>query len=210
MGRRDIRWIHIVTHIGALTPLASLAWMFWQDQLGPAPVAAVIRLLGRYALALLLLSLVPTVIRTVTGFGVVMRVRRTLGLYAFLYTALHFLAFAGLDYRFDLGLIATTVAESRREMVGLAALAILAALALTSIGGVRKRLGRFWKPLHRLVYVAGGLVVLHTIWNYKELRTWPALAGGALVVLLAARVPAIAELLSRLRTTRPSGERQRR
>ncbi|MEA3376318.1 MAG: ferric reductase-like transmembrane domain-containing protein [Chloroflexota bacterium] len=163
MDRRDVRWLQAVTHIGALTPLAALAWMVWQDQLGPAPVATVIRLLGRYALALLLLSLVPTVIRTVTGFGAVMRVRRTLGLYAFLYATLHFLAFAGLDYGFDVGLMARTVAESRREMVGLGALAILGLLALTSIRGVMKRLGKAWKPVHRMVYVAGGLVVLHTI-----------------------------------------------
>jgi sulfoxide reductase heme-binding subunit YedZ len=191
--RRKVDWLQIATHVGALMPLAVLAWMFWRGQLGPVPVAAVIRRLGRYALVLLLLSLVPTVIHLATGFGGVVRVRRWLGLYAFLYAALHFLAFAGLDYRF------TTMLESNREIVGLAALTILGLLALTSIQKLMKRLGKAWKPLHRLVYVAAALVVLHYVWNYKELRPWPILAGAALLLLLAPRLPPVARFLSQRR-----------
>ncbi len=199
MRGRDAGWLLIGTHVTALAPLAALTWMYWQDQLGPAPVAAVIRLLGRYALALLLLSLVPTVIRTVAGFEQVVKVRRTLGLYAFAYAALHFLAFAGLDYRFDVRLVARVIVESRREMAGLGALVILGLLALTSTAGWMKRLGRNWKRLHRLVYVAASLVVAHYVWNYKVLRTWPAAAGVTLGLLLAARLPPVERLLGRWR-----------
>jgi len=189
------RWLKVLTHVGALTPLAALAWMFWQDQLGPIPVKAVIRLLGRYALAFLLLSLVPTVVRTVTGFGKIMRLRRPLGLYAFLYATLHVLAFAGLDFGFRVGLIVKTILQSRREIVGLVALGILALLALTSIRSLMRELGKTWKTVHRLVYAAGVLVVFHAIWNYKEWRVWPAVAGGVLGMLLVARVPAVAAFL---------------
>lgn len=197
--RRSVRWLKVVTHVGALTPLAALAWMFWQDQLGPIPVKAVIRLLGRYALAFLLLSLIPTVVRTVTGFGEIMRLRRPLGLYAFFYAALHFLAFVGLDFGFRVGLIVTTILQSRREIIGVVALGILALLALTSVRSLMKELGKTWKTVHRLVYAAGVLVVFHTIWNYKEWRVWPAVAGGVLGLLLVARVPAVAAFLRRWR-----------
>jgi sulfoxide reductase heme-binding subunit YedZ len=189
-----------MVHAAALAPLVVLAWMFWQDSLGPAPVAAVIRRLGRYALVLLLLSLVPTVVKTVSGLGQLLRMRRALGLYAFLYASLHFLAFAGLDYRFDLGLIGTTLAESRREIVGLGALLILGVLALTSIPGLVRQLGKAWKPLHRLVYGAAVLVVLHYVWNYKELRAWPLLAGATVLLLLIARVPPVVSSLSERRS----------
>ena len=202
--RRAVRWLEIATHVGALTPLAALAWMFWQNQLGPVPVETVIRLLGRYALTLLLLTLVPTVVRTVTGFGEVMRLRRPLGLYTFLYAALHFLAFAGLDFGFRVGLIVTTIVESRREIVGLVALAILGLLALTSIRSLMRELGKTWKVVHRLVYAVGGLVVLHYVWNYKELRTGPAVAGMALVLLVLARVPAVRDFLSQRPGSRSS------
>jgi sulfoxide reductase heme-binding subunit YedZ len=198
-----VDWLQIATHVGALTPLAVLAWMFWQGRLGPVPVAAVTRRLGRYALVLLLLSLVPTVLRLVTGVGAVIRVRRWVGLYAFLYGVLHFLAFAGLDYGFDLGLIARVVLESRREIVGLAALAILGLLALTSIPELVRRLGKTWKPLHRLVYVAAALVVLHYLWNYKALRRWPVMAAVALLLLLVPRLPPVARFLSQRRQDEP-------
>lgn len=202
--QRAVHWLKVATHVGALTPLAAVAWMFWQDQLGPVPVEAVTRLLGRYALTLLLLTLVPTVFSTVTGFGEVMEVRRPLGLYAFLYAALHFLAFTGLDFCFRFGLIVPTILESRREIVGLVALGILGLLALTSIRSLMKPLGRTWKTVHRLVYAAGVLVVFHYAWNYKELRTCPVVAGAALAVLLVARVPVIRGFLSQWRRSRSS------
>jgi sulfoxide reductase heme-binding subunit YedZ len=179
--------------------------LFWQDQLGPVPIAAVIRRTGRYALVLLLLSLAPTVVRTITGYGELLQVRRWLGLYAFLYAALHFLAFAGLDYRFSFALIIQTIREGRREITGLVALTVLALLALTSIRGLMVRLGKAWKRLHRLVYLAGALVVVHYVWNYKEFRTWPTAAGVALLVLLAARLPPVADRLRRLRRQRGPG-----
>ena len=205
MRARRIVWLQIATHIGALTPLAVLIWLFWQDRLGPVPIAAVIRRTGRYALVLLILSLVPTVVRTVTGYGELLHVRRWLGLYAFFYATLHFLAFVGLDYRFSFGLITQALLEGRREIAGLIALTILGVLALTSIRGLMVRLGKRWKSLHRLVYLAGALVVLHYVWNYKELRTWPIVAGVALLVLLALRLPPIADWLRQLRRQREPG-----
>jgi len=193
--REALPWLQIATHVGGLAPLAVLAWLFWQDRLGPVPVAAAIRRLGRYALVFLILSLAPTAVRLVTGSSELLRVRRWLGLYAFLYAVLHALAFAGLDYGFDLRLLATVVLESRREIVGLAALSILGLLALTSIPALIRSLGKHWKRVHRLVYVAAGLVVLHYAWNYKELRRWPVAAGTALLLLLAIRLPPVARLL---------------
>jgi sulfoxide reductase heme-binding subunit YedZ len=202
MRERKGQWLQIATHIGALMPLALLVWAFWRGRLGPVPIAAVIRRTGRYALILLILSLVPTVAVMITGYRRLAYVRRWLGLYAFAYSALHFLAFAGLDYGFRLGLIARAIVEGRREIVGLVALTILGLLALTSIRAVMIRLGRTWRRLHRLVYLAGALVALHYVWNYKELRVCPALAGVGLLILLAARLPPIADRLRRLRRQR--------
>ena len=203
MRSRRVRWLKAVTHIGGLLPLAVLIWLYWQNRLGPVPIAAVIRRTGRYGLAFLILSLVPTVVRTVTGYSELLSVRRWLGLYAFLYAALHFLAFAGLDYGFSFGLIAQAIGEGRREIAGGVALLILGVLAVTSIRSLMVRLGKTWKRLHRGAYLAAALVVLHYLWNYKELRAWPILSGIALLLLLAARLPPIADRLRRLRGARP-------
>jgi len=199
MSRKTARWAQIAVHVSAWLPLASLAWMTWQGRLGPVPIAAVTRLLGRYALGLLLLSLLPTAVRIMLGVDWPLHFRQALGLYTFFYALLHVLAFVGLDYRFAFDLIVTVVLESRREVVGAVAFVILAVLAVTSMPGLASRLGRNWKRIQRSVYLAAALVVLHTVWNYKELRSWPLMAGGTLLLLLIVRLPPVAKLFARWR-----------
>jgi sulfoxide reductase heme-binding subunit YedZ len=199
MIARNILWLKIVVHVAALIPLATLIWAFWRRELGPDPVGEMTWRTGRYALTLLMLSLTPTVIATMTGFKEVLRIRRALGLYAFMYAVLHFLVFIGLDYGFDFGLIVIAIVEGPFVLVGLAALIILALLAATSTAGWKRRLGQNWKRLHRLVYLAGWLAVVHYAWRFKELRTTPLLAGAVLLLLLMARIPPIAKRLARQR-----------
>ena len=195
MPKKTVQWVRIVLHVGASVPVVWLGWMAWRGGLGPAPVASVTRLLGRYALALLLLSLLPTALRTAVGITLATSLRRPPGLYAFFYALLHVLAFVGLDYGFAIGLLVTAVVQSRREIVGVAAFVILAILALTSVPHLAKGLGRAWKHVHRSVYLATSLVVLHAVWNYKELRSWPLIVGAFLVLLLMVRLPPVARRL---------------
>lgn len=187
--------LRVLVHGATLALLAGLAWAFWQNQLGPDPTGELIRRTGRYAIVWLILSLVPTVIATVSGLKAVLRVRRALGLYAFLFSALHLLAFAGLDYAFNLTQIAGAIREGWRVLVGIAALLLLLPLAVTSTNAWVWRLGKNWKRLHRLAYLAAGLAVLHYALNYKELRLAPVLVGIVLAVLLVARIPLVARWL---------------
>ena len=106
-----------------------------------------------------------------------------------------FLAFAGLDYGFKFDLLLQAMFEGRRIPVGAAALALLIQLAVTSTTGWIKRLGKNWRRLHRLVYLAAGLAVLHYVWTFKETRTAPIVAGAVLLVLLVVRIPPVARAL---------------
>jgi sulfoxide reductase heme-binding subunit YedZ len=189
----------VAVHVAALLPLAALARSYWLGGLGPDPAGEAIRRTGRYAIVFLLLSLVPTAIKLIAGSRLLLSVRRTLGLYAFAYAALHLLGFAWLDYGLDLDLLLPALVEGRRTPVGLAALVILLGLAVTSTAGWKRRLGRNWKRLHRLTYLASALAVLHYVWSYKELRAAPFAAGLAVLLLLAVRVPPVAALLGRWR-----------
>ena len=188
MTGHRIFWFRYVVHSVALVPLALLIWAYWQGRLGVDPIGQMSWWTGRGALSFLLLSLTPTVVARVSGFRQVLRVRRALGLYAFMYAALHSLVFIGLDYRFNFRLILPDILEGRFMLVGLAALITLLPLAVTSTQGWMRRLGQNWRRLHRLTYVAAGLAVVHYAWRFKELRTAPLLAGGALLLLLGARV----------------------
>src|SRR3546814_8191587 len=64
---------------------------------------------------------------------------------------------------------------------------LLLPLALTSTQGWIRRLGRNWGRLHKLVYAAGVLVVLHFWWLVKSDIREPALYAAILAALLGWR-----------------------
>jgi methionine sulfoxide reductase heme-binding subunit len=113
MRRLKTHGLQILTHIGALVPLILLIWDYAHNQLTVNPIQAVTLRTGKTALVLLVLSLACTPLYTVFGLRPALRLRRPLGLYAFLYAGLHFLVFVGLDYGFDLGLIREAIFEKR-------------------------------------------------------------------------------------------------
>jgi sulfoxide reductase heme-binding subunit YedZ len=191
----------ILTHVGALLPLAWLLWETWQGQLIVDPVKEITSRTGKTALILLILSLACTPVNTIFGFKWVkhaLRLRRPLGLYAFLYAGLHFLTFLGLDYGFDLDLIRQDILDQRYVLVGFATGLLLLPLAITSTKGWQKRLGKNWKRLHRLVYLASIVDIVHFVWLTKDIRE-PLRYGGVVALLLIVRIPAIKRAISNAR-----------
>lgn len=195
-------WLRLLTHIAALTPLALLIWDYSQNQLTVNPIQEITLRTGKCALVLLVLSLACTPINKLFGYRQVLPLRRPLGLYAFLYVCLHFLTFVWLDYGLDLGLIWQELAEKRYVLAGFAAFLILLPLAITSTRGWMRRLGKDWKRLHRLVYVAALLAVLHYVWLVKSDIREPLLYGAVVVLLLVLRMPRVRKAIGRVRTRR--------
>lgn len=207
MLRRKLTTLQIIVHAGAWVPLVWLVWAYTSGNLTVNPIQAATQHSGKFALIFLLLSLAVTPIHTLFGLRQVIQVRRALGLYAFIYAAIHVLIFAGLDYGFDWSLLTQAVVEKRYILVGLGALVILSALAATSFKSWMKRLGKKWKRLHRLVYVAAGLVIVHYSWSIKGdlLRLqgdiWQPLSFGSVVlVLLILRLPPLRRWISSARS----------
>jgi sulfoxide reductase heme-binding subunit YedZ len=198
MRKFKARWLQILTHVAALLPLALLAWDYWQGRLIIDPVGVITTRTGKTALILLILSLACTPINIIFGFKQVMRVRRALGLYAFVYAGLHFLTFVGLDYGFDLDLIGLGILDQRYVLVGFAAGLLLLPLAITSTQGWQKRLGKNWKRLHRLVYLAGILAIVHFVWLAKDNRE-PLFYGVVLALLIIMRLPGVRKAVSNAR-----------
>ena len=184
-------WLKIATHIGSLLPLALLIWAYWQNQLTVNPIQEITFRTGKTAINLLVLSLAVTPVYIVFGFRQVIPLRKLLGLYAFLYVALHFLVFVWLDYGLDLQLIWEAIFEKRYALVGFAAFLILIPLAITSTKGWMKRLGKNWKRLHRFVYLVALLAVVHYIWLVKSDIREPLIYGGVVITLLVLRLPPV-------------------
>lgn len=182
-------WIMI--HIGALIPLAVLIWDFMHNHLTVNPIQEATYRTGKTALVLLVLSLACTPASMLFGWKRVIAWRRPLGLYAFMYAALHFLIFTAVDYGLDWGLIWATVLEKRYVVAGFTAFLLLLPLAITSTKGSMRRLGKRWKKLHRLVYVAAILAVVHFVWLVKADIREPLMYGAAVALLLALRLPPV-------------------
>lgn len=138
------------------------------SQLGADPVAAVVDFLGEWGLRVLLLTLLVSPLRRISGWSWLARVRRMVGLFAFAYLSLHFLAFVGLIVGWDLSALLVEIVERPYITVGFLALLLLLPLAVTSTQGWQKRLRRRWVQLHKLVFAAVGLGLLHLVWLTKD------------------------------------------
>jgi sulfoxide reductase heme-binding subunit YedZ len=172
----------------ALAPLAGLLHGFWTDDLTVNPIEHVTRTLGETALQLLLAGLALTPLRILLGIAWPMSLRRLLGLFAFFYVVLHFAVWIVLDHFFDWATMLGDVVKRPWITVGVAALLLLVPLAATSTTGMVKRLGgAAWRRLHRLVYVAAGLGVLHYIWLAKKVLVEPWIYAAVLAALLGVR-----------------------
>jgi sulfoxide reductase heme-binding subunit YedZ len=194
-------WFWLAVTVAAAMPLVMLIWDFAHGTLSVDPVNAINNRTGRTAIVILLAGLACTPVNTVTGFRKALTVRKTLGLWAFFYAGLHLLNFVGLDYFFDFqAILQDAVLNKPYILAGLGALLILVPLAITSTRGWMRRLGRNWKRLHRFVYTAGILAVLHCLWQAKAAeRAEPLLYGLVLALLLILRIPAVRQAIVTLR-----------
>jgi sulfoxide reductase heme-binding subunit YedZ len=198
-GRRWEQVLQVAVHVFALVPLVLLIWNGLNDNLTANPIQTITFRTGKAALLLLVLSLACTPLNSAFGLRLALKWRRPLGLYAFMYAALHFLTFTVLDYGLDPLLLKEAIFEKRYALVGFAAFSLLVPLAITSTRGWMKRLGKRWKRLHQAVYIAGLLVIVHYLWLVKSDRREPLLWGAVIALLLVLRLPPIRRFVSGLR-----------
>jgi sulfoxide reductase heme-binding subunit YedZ len=183
------RWLKAGVGVAAFVPAGLVAYRFVTNQLGANPIAEAMNQLGLWTLILLLASLACTPLKIVFGWKWPLQVRKLLGLCAFSYVCMHFLVYLVLDQFFAWGEIWKDIAKRKFITIGFAAFVLLIPLAVTSTKGMVKRLGfARWKRLHRLVYAAAVLGVIHFLWRVKADTREPLIYGGILFVLLAVRV----------------------
>lgn len=190
-SQRSRAAIHVCIVTLCFVPLFGLAYGALSDGLGANPIEKVTHVTGDWALRLLLVTLTITPLRQLTGWRGIAPYRRTLGLCAFAYASLHFFTYLGFDLGFAFGLLGEDIAERPYITLGFAAFCALVPLAATSTRRAIRALGRRWVSLHRLVYAAALLAVLHYNWLVKADQRDPLIYAGVLAALLAARaVPA--------------------
>jgi len=196
------RWVYKpVVFVACLVPIALLlsrGFGLFGQSLGPDPIKFTLHWIGKTALNILMITLLVTPVRYLAGWPHVVRIRRMLGLFAFTYALLHFLVYIVLDQELDFGGLLEDIAKRPYITVGFAALLILIPLAITSTNKMMRRLGRRWQTLHRWVYAAAILGVVHYYWQVKRDVREPLIYAGILAILLGYR------LVRRLRKPKPA------
>jgi sulfoxide reductase heme-binding subunit YedZ len=176
----------------------ALGW-FGRD-LGADPVAKLLHSCGKTGLNFLLLTLLVTPARRLTGWSNLIRLRRMLGLFAFFYLVAHFTVYLVLDRQLDYHSVLQDIVKRPYITLGLAALLLLVPLAITSTNRMMRRLGRRWQKLHSLIYLIVILGVWHYWWQVKKDIRQPLLYAGMVTVLLGYRV--LIRMLNRARAAR--------
>lgn len=185
-----IRWVaKPVLFVLCSVPLVWLVWDGVTNNLGANPVETVRRYTGDWTLRFLLIALTVTPLRRLTGWHVVVRLRRMLGLFAFFYACLHFVSYIWLDQFFMWDAIIEDILDRPYITVGVASFLLLIPLAVTSTNGMVRRLGgRRWQRLHQLVYLIAVLGVIHFLWLVKSDISEPVIYGAILALLLGFRL----------------------
>ena len=192
-GARDQRWPRILWWAVLSAGLMPALWLGARTAgafggLGVNPIETLLTDSGTFSIIFLLLALSVTPLRRLTGLAPILRLRRMLGLLAFGYATAHFLIWLGVDLFFDWQLIIEDLTTRPFVMAGFAAWMILLLLAATSTRGAMTLLKRNWTRLHRLVYLAGILGVVHIVWLTRADYREATLYALALATLLAMRL----------------------
>jgi sulfoxide reductase heme-binding subunit YedZ len=193
-------------HIYGWSVLVILIYKYFTNDLSADPVQYLERRTGRHAIALLIMSLACTPLNTIFKWSELLKRRRALGLYAFMYVTIHVLIYLDLDFGLAWSFILQNFTQDPRLVVGLIAFLLLIPLASTSFDIWKKRLGKNWKRLHKLVYAIVPLAVLHFAWNKKgdifsaqgDIAQ-PFYYALIVIALLILRIPRVRKFVASLR-----------
>jgi methionine sulfoxide reductase heme-binding subunit len=167
--------------------LAMVAW----DELGPNPLTFLLHHTGRSALVILTITLAITPLRRwlanlsklthrrygkrLADWNWLVRLRRQLGLWCFVYALAHGWIYAAFDLGYDWASAWAELLEKPYLAAGALGLLLLVPLAATSTQAMMRRLGRNWGRLHMLTYAVACAGLLHFWWMMKPglWSPWP-------------------------------------
>jgi len=198
--------LQIIVHIYAWSALVHLLFDLATGNLSANPIQELEQRTGRHAITLLILSLACTPLNTLFKWSEPLKRRRALGLYAFMYATIHVIIFIDLDYGLAWSLILQTIFEKPYIIVGMLSFLMLIPLAFTSFDLWKKRLGKNWKRLHKIIYLIAPLAVLHFAWGKKgdffRLQgeiILPLIYAVIVILFLVMRIPQVRKAVASLR-----------
>ena len=184
-----------LVYIVGLIPVPLFLYLAQTGGLGREPIKALEHELGELALKLIIVGLAITPLRKFVGLNLI-KFRRSIGVLAFTYVALHLLVWLVLD----VGILSQIWADILKRpyiTIGMVGFVVMIPLAVTSNNWSVKRLGGKWRRLHQLTYVAAALGGLHFIMIAKGIQLEPLIYMAVILSLLAYRLPMFARKRAR-------------
>lgn len=182
------KWLRRGIFICACIPFVLMLLGIAQNDLGPDPARALTLETGRWSLRCLLLSLAITPLREITRLSGLAPLRRTMGLFSLFYATLHLVVYILFWLELRWSEVGSDILERPYITVGFTAFLILLALGITSFKSIMRKMGKRWKQLHRFVYVAVVLAVIHLTWILRTDISDAVLYGSLVALLLGYRV----------------------
>ena len=180
--------LRILTFLFCLIPFVLLLLKVLQNDLGPDPAKELALETGEWSIRFLLLALAMTPLRHLSGRMEFAQRRRMVGLFALFYASVHFLVWVIFLLGLRWGAILEEVVERPYITIGFSSFLILVVLGATSPRVMVRKLGKNWRRLHRLVYVAGVLAIIHLVWIVRTDLSEALLYGAILAGLLGWRL----------------------
>ena len=178
----------IVVYLVGVVPAIWWLLLGAVDRLGADPMRELEHALGLWALRFLIFTLAITPLRQLVGVNL-LRYRRALGLLAFYYALIHLTTYLVLDQRLDFDAIGADILKQRYITIGMTCFIVLLPLAATSSNLAIRRLGgKVWQRLHRFVYLAAILAVLHFLMSVKSWPIEPITYALIVAILLGYRL----------------------
>jgi sulfoxide reductase heme-binding subunit YedZ len=172
----------VLVFLACLVPFAALVNGVVSNSLGPDPAEHLMHVTGEWVMRLLVLVLLATPLAR-HGWPRLARYRRMLGLYVWFYATLHLLVFAQVFMGWSGEQLVEELVERPYVLVGFLAWLILVPLGITSAQVIRKKMGNYWRQLHKMTYAVAVLGWIHLLWLSRS-DLGDAVIYGALLSLL--------------------------
>ena len=179
--------IRVLVFVTCLVPFLVLVNAVATNSMGPDPAEHLMHVTGEWVMRFLVLVLLTTPLAR-NGWPRLSRYRRMFGLYAWFYATLHLLVFTQVYIGWSGEQLIEELADRPYVFVGFLAWLLLVPLGITSLGVIRKKMGKHWRQLHKLVYIVVILGWLHLLWLSRSDVGDAVLYGVIFGLLLGYRV----------------------
>ena len=189
VAKPPLNWnpaIRVAVFVGCLLPFLALLRAVATNSLGPDPAEHLMHVTGEWVMRFLVLVLLATPLAR-NGWPRLARYRRMLGLYVWFYATLHLLVFAQVFIGWSGEQLREELVERPYVLVGFVAWLILVPLGITSAHGIRKKMGGYWRQLHKLTYAVAALGWLHLLLLSRSDVGNASIYGAIFLVLLLYR-----------------------